>query len=92
MNRLVIYTSISGDIIKKFMDCSGFSEKTQHKLKIPQGWVSLKRFTLTDTVIHQKTQVWIEKDKDYLLSRDNIRELAFEIYSEDLIYESSFRI
>lgn len=89
MERLAVYTSIDGKILTKVFTPINYEYCV---LSIPQGRVTLQKVLVTSRTKHMKTEIWTEYGKPMLASIDEIIDKACEIYSEDIIYESCFKI
>ena len=89
MERLAVYTSIDGKITTRVFTPTNYEYVV---LKVPQGRVTLQRVLVTCRKTHMNTEIWTEYGKPMLASIDEIVQKACEVYSEDIIYESCFKI
>ena len=92
MQRLAVYTSIDGKIHTEYIKIKKNTNFPQIIQKIPQGRVTLVRHLLYDSNKLEESEIWIEIGKEFLLRDQSLIQKAFEIYSEDIIYESCFKI
>lgn len=89
MERLAVYTSIDGKIHTKVFTPRNYEFSV---LSVPQGKVTLQRILVSTTEYHMNTEIWAEYGKPMLAGLDEIIEKALQVYSEDIIYESCFKI
>ena len=92
MKRLAIYTSIDGKLISKVIDTKNFNNNEYVYIPVPQGRVTLKKYTVKFVYEHQFTEIWVEPSIERIINDENIVKQALDIYSEDMFYESCYKL